>query len=105
MDEVGRRRHVAEIASGAPVLQFWHEHGAQWAKEEASAEDRARILEIAEKLKGAADERATAIAVSELKAVWAGGFPSGSDAFGWDEMNDRLPDAALLAFVRGAASV
>tara|TARA_R110000868_G_scaffold10697_5_gene51963 strand:- start:2316 stop:2705 length:390 start_codon:yes stop_codon:yes gene_type:complete len=104
MDDIARRRHVSEVATRSDVLDFWRDHGAQWATEEASSEDRARIAQIAQKIKGMSDERATEAAVSELQSIWQEGFPSGDDAFGWNEMNDRLPDAAMLAFVRGVAS-
>jgi hypothetical protein len=104
MDDIARRRRVSEVATRSDVLEFWRDHGAQWASEEASVEDRARIVAIAQKINGMTDGRATQAAISELQAIWQEGFPAGDDAFGWNEMNDHLPDEAMLAFVRGVAS-
>lgn len=101
MNDIGRNHQTATIAIRPDVLAFWQEHGQQWAREEASSEDRAQIAAIAKSIDGLTDDRAAAIAIPKLQVIWNDGFPSGSDAFGWNEMNDRLPDAALLAFVRG----
>jgi hypothetical protein len=105
MDDIARRRRVSEVATRTDVLDFWRDHGTQWATEEASTEDRARIAQIAQRIEGMPDACATAAALSELQSIWREGFPSGEDTFGWNEMNDRLPDAAMLAFVRGVATV
>lgn len=105
MDDIARRRHVSEVAIRSDVLDFWRDHGVQWATDEASSEDRARIAQIAQNIERMSDERATEAAVSQLQSIWQEGFPSGEGAFGWNEMNDRLPDAAMLAFVRGVAAV
>lgn len=85
------------------VNAFWHAHGADWAREEASPEDLARISEIVAGVEGLREQEAATRIAARFREVWSKGFSSPAEAWGWDEMNDRLPDVMLLSFARGAA--
>lgn len=92
-------------AVSEPVLSFWRDHGRAWAAAEASQEDLQVIRQLAARigaLRKKARERET---VGSLKRIWAEGFDDSSAAFPWDGLDDRLPAAALVAFVTGAGEV
>ncbi len=85
------------------VNAFWRAHGAEWAREEASPEDLARVSDFVAAVEGLAEKEAGTRIAARFREVWNTGFSSPADAWGWNEMNDRLPDAMLLSFSRGAA--
>jgi hypothetical protein len=85
------------------VNAFWHAHGAAWAREDASPDDLARISDILASVQGLREQEAATQIAARFREVWNTGFSSPADAWGWDEMNDRLPDTMLLSFARGAA--
>jgi hypothetical protein len=84
------------------LTAFWRDHGKQWAQEEATASDLARIADLARRVAGMPQDEQKATVVAELQAIWEKGFATQDDAFGWDEMNDQLPPSALVAFIEGA---
>lgn len=85
------------------VKAFWHAHGAEWAREEARPEDLARVVDIVAAVEDLPEKEAVTRIAARFREVWNDGFSSPADAWGWNEMNDRLPDAMLLSFARGAA--
>jgi hypothetical protein len=85
------------------VMAFWRAHGAEWAREEATPEDLARVSGFVAAVEGLPDKVAAKRTAAHFREVWSKGFTSPADAWGWDEMNDRLPDAVMLSFARGAA--
>ena len=100
-----RARGKLRVAAGFgndEVMAFWREHGAEWAREEASPDDLDRIAGFLDSVKGLSDREAAAKLATLFRQVWNAGFSSPEEAWGWEEMGDRLPDAALLAFARGA---
>lgn len=105
MDEAVQRLRVSKISSSEPVLAFWRDHGRQWALEEASFDDLSRVAEIAERVSGKGDAAAALGVEAELREIWRAGFSDPADAYGWNEMDDKLPAAAFLAFIRGAHEV
>lgn len=97
------RYRIATGFGSKEVNAFWHEHGATWAREEASPEDLARISDIVAAVEGLREHEAATRIAARFREVWSAGFASPAEAWGWDEMNDRLPDVMLLSFARGAA--
>jgi hypothetical protein len=97
------RYRMATGFGSKEVNAFWHEHGATWAREEASPEDLARVSDIVASVQGLREQEAATRIAARFREVWSKGFSSTADAWGWDEMNDRLPDTMLLSFARGAA--
>ena len=98
-----RRLRNARSADSGELRAFWRNHGRDWATDEASPEDRARIVALAEKLAPMSASQQELEVVTALKAIWRDGFLDPTDAFGWDDMNDGLPASSLVPFVLGAA--
>lgn len=84
------------------VMAFWRDHGAEWAREEAAPDDLERIAGFVASVQDLSEKDAAAGVAARFREIWSKGFSSPEDAWGWDEMADRLPDLALLAFARGA---
>jgi hypothetical protein len=101
MDEMIKRLRVSRQAQSEEILKFWRDHGCEWARSEASYDDIVKLVTISQSAQAAAPESAEAIAVSQLQAIWDAGFPGEPAPYGWNEMDDRLPPAALTAFIRG----
>lgn len=87
------------------LAAFWRDHGAEWARDEADRNDLRRISEILGSTHGLSDRKAAAKVALSFRQVWNEDFSSREDTFGWDEMGDKLPNTALLAFARGADEV
>jgi hypothetical protein len=104
MNSVLRRLRISRVAVSEEVLDFWRSHGAEWAREEADFGDLERVAKIVDKTRGMIDQAAAAQVAADFREIWRAGFSDPRDAFGWNEMNDGLPEAALLAFARGAHS-
>lgn len=102
MHDAVQRLRLSKAATSDPVLGFWREHGREWALGEASHEDLSRIAAAVERTEGKPEAAAAAEVVADFREVWRVGFADATDAYGWNEMNDGLPDAALLAFAKGA---
>jgi hypothetical protein len=100
MEDMVKRLRVSRHAESEEVLAFWREHGKQWAQQEASHEDIKKLVTVLQSSLSAG-EAAESVALSQLQAIWTAGFSDSASAYGWNEMNDELPPAALLAFVRG----
>ena len=101
-----RVRGSLRVATGfgnEEVMAFWREHGAEWAREDATPEDLARISGFVASVEGLPDKDAAAHIAARFREVWNTGFSSPAESWGWDEMGDRLPDLAMLSFARGAA--
>ena len=101
-----RARGNLRVATGfgnEELMAFWREHGAEWAREEARPEDLARVVDIVAAVEGLPEKEAVTRIAARFREVWNDGFSSPAEAWGWNEMNDRLPDAMLLSFARGAA--
>lgn len=105
MTDTLRRLRISRTAESAEVLQFWRDHGTEWARDEASHADLQVIGTLAERISNLPEARAVQECTAELRQIWRSGFLSPEDAFGWNEMNDQLPDRALHAFVLGAGAV
>lgn len=84
-------------------MAFWRQHGAEWAREDASPNDLARVADLVVAVEDLSEKEAASRIAGRFREVWETGFSSSADAFGWDEMNDRPPDAALLSFARRVA--
>jgi hypothetical protein len=102
-NRVRGRVRIATGVGNEEVMAFWRAHGADWAREEASPEDLARVADIVAAVEGLPEKEAVTRIAARFREVWNAGFSSPAEAWGWDEMNDRLPDAMLLSFARGAA--
>lgn len=102
MRDAFQRLRLSKAATSDPVLGFWREHGREWALGEASHEDLSRIAAVVERAKGKSEIAAAGAIVADFREIWRAGFADAADAYGWSEMNDGLPDIALLAFARGA---
>jgi hypothetical protein len=96
---IARNRNRDDLAA------FWRDHGAEWARDEADPNDLRRLSEILVSTHGLSNKKAAATVALSFRQVWKDGFSSREDAFGWDEMGDKLPETALLAFARGADEV
>jgi len=96
---------IARNRSSKELAAFWRDHGAEWARDGADRDDLRRISEILVSTHGLSEKKAAATVALSFRRVWNDGFPSCGDAFGWNEMGDSLPDAALLAFARGVDEV
>jgi hypothetical protein len=103
-EQMIRRLRLERHAKSDEVLTFWREHGRKWAREEAGLQDITRIATVSEAARGQFGANATSLVAAELKNIWKDGFQNPADAFGWNEMNDHLPEAALFAFVQGVES-
>ena len=99
------KQRIARNRSREEVAAFWHDHGAEWARDEADRNDLRRISEILVSTHGLSDRKAAAKVALSFRQVWNDCFSSREDSFGWDEMGDTLPQTALLAFARGADEV
>jgi hypothetical protein len=102
MDDMIRRLRVEREAESEQILAFWRDHGRDWARQEASYNDLKLIGELADHIAGLSSPEKLVEVESALRAVWRTGFATPSEAFGWNDMNDALPAAALVAFVEGA---
>lgn len=103
---VARVRGNLKVASGfgrEEVMAFWRQHGAEWAREDACPNDLTRVADLVAAVEDLSEKEAASRIAARFREVWETGFSSSADAFGWTEMNDRLPDVALLSFARGAA--
>lgn len=95
-----QRLRLERLAASSEVLSFWREHGYRWTQAEAGLRDIQTLACIGERTLNLSEQDAARLVASELKAIWNEGFQA-NDTFAWDEMNDQLPEAALLAFVQG----
>lgn len=102
--EETRRERVAEASSNETLTNFWWEHGRAWAEHEAGADDLNTIASLARRIELLGKAEAESQVTAELEAIWRDGFQNSADAFGWNDMNDQLPAAAMVAFVKGAGS-
>lgn len=96
-----KRLRVSRDAESPDVIEFWRQHGTEWAREEASFAEIKRLADIAKAAAGQAPEYAIPFALGELKAIWRTGWPSLTEPYGWDDMNDMLPPSAYMAFLQG----
>ena len=103
-DALVRRRRIDQSADTDALRAFWREHGREWASQEASPEDLEQIASLARRVARFDKARTETEVVGELKSIWGQGFTNPVDAFGWDEMNDQLPPAAMVAFVEGVGA-
>lgn len=103
MQDAVERLRLSKVAASEPVLAFWKEHGRDWALHEGDHADVARVAAIAKRVAGKSDAVAAGEVSAEFREIWRAGFSDREEAYGWNEMGDGLPDAALLAFARGAA--
>ena len=99
-----RRERIAEASSNDTLTNFWWEHGRSWAEHEADADDLNTIASLARRIDPLGKAEAESQVIAELEAIWRGGFQNSADAFGWNDMNDQLPAAAMVAFVKGAGA-
>lgn len=86
------------------MLEFWRQHGIEWARDEASFTEIKRLIDISKTAAGQQAEEAVSYVVGELKAIWRAGWTGSVEPYGWDEMNDMLPPKAYLAFLQGVES-
>lgn len=100
--ELRHDQRVEQSKHADPILSFWRSHGLDWGREEANPDDLGYLGRLAMELEPLSREQAEITVVRELKSAWATGFANPADALGWDDMNDRLPASALVAFVEGA---
>ncbi|MEO1135531.1 MAG: hypothetical protein AAFW68_02835 [Pseudomonadota bacterium] len=105
VNQLLQRLRVSKLSESPALEEFWRSHGSDWAREEAEYADIAFIGGLAERVESLPRDRAIRETVEALKTVWRDGFSSPEDALSWNEMNDRLPDSAILAFVEGVALV
>lgn len=96
-----KRLRVSRDAESAELLDFWHQHGKEWAREESSFGAMRRLVNISAAATVRPAEDAAPFAVGELKAIWHAGWSGTSEPYGWDEMDDMLPASAYLAFLQG----
>ena len=99
--EMVRRLRLSRDSEAPEVLEFWRQHGSEWAREEATYAEIQRLVGISKAASALSGEAAVAHALSELKAIWRAGWPGSVEPYGWDEMNDMLPSSAYLAFLQG----
>ena len=99
--EMVKRLRVDRDAESEEVLGFWRDHGTIWAREEATYKQIELLAEIALRTRGLKNGAAIDQVTVALKAIWKNGFADPADAYGWDEMTDRLPRSAYLAFIQG----
>lgn len=99
--EMVRRLRLSRDSETAEILEFWRQHGSEWAREEGTYAEIRRLVDISKTASALSGEAALSHALGELKAIWRGGWTSSSEAYGWDEMNDMLPASAYLAFLQG----
>lgn len=101
------RAHLRVTGSvgNAEVGEFWRSHGAEWAREQAEPEDLSRISGFLTSLNGLPESQAAPRIAEMFRQIWDDGFSDPDGALDWNEMGDRLPDVALLAFARGADEV
>ena len=100
-----RKARLDREASSPAVLAFWRDHGRDWAIGDASDKDLDLVENLSNRIATLRRKRQEAEVASLFRQVWEKGFSNAADAFAWDGMNDRLPPAALAAFVEGATSV
>jgi hypothetical protein len=96
-----KRLRLSRDAESPEVLEFWRQHGAEWAREEASFAEIRRLVDISKAAAARSAGDAATYALAELKAIWRAGWPGSVEPYGWDEMNDMLPSLAYLAFLQG----
>lgn len=96
------RVRVSRVAQSDEFLDFWRNHGGEWAGEEAHGPDLDRISEVLKANANLSDRAMGAALAAHFRAVWDRGFANPDEAWLWDGMPDGLPDSALLAFARGA---
>ena len=99
--EMVKRLRVSRDAESPDVLEFWRQHGTEWAREEATYAEIKRLVDVSKGAAAQPPEDAAPYAVGELKAIWRTGWPGSIEPYGWDEMNDMLPASAYLAFLQG----
>lgn len=99
--EMVRRLRVSRDAESPEVLEFWRQHGTEWASEEATYAEIQRLVEISKAASALPVDDVIPHIVGELRAIWRNGWPASAEAYGWDEMNDMLPPSAYLAFLQG----
>lgn len=99
--EMVKRLRVSRDSESPEILEFWRQHGMEWAREEAAFGELQRLVEISKAASALPAEAGALHAVSELKAIWRAGWSASSEAYGWDEMNDMLPASAYRAFLQG----
>jgi hypothetical protein len=99
--EMVKRLRLSRDAEAPDVLDFWRQHGTDWAREEASFTEIKRMVDICRAAAAQPMQDAAPYAVGELKAIWRAGWPGSMEPYGWDEMNDMLPALAYLAFLQG----
>jgi hypothetical protein len=101
MEDAVNQPDFSQPIQSDEVLAFWREHGRRWALEEASRDDIMKLVAISEVAASAPPEQAAGAVSAKLHQIWNEGFSGAIAPYGWDEMNDRLPETALLAFVQG----
>lgn len=99
--EMVTRLRVSRDAESPSVLEFWRQHGTDWAREEGSFADIKRMVDICRAAAAKPAHDAAAYVVDELKTIWRAGWPGSTEPYGWDEMNDMLPPLAYVAFLQG----
>ena len=105
MEQVIRRMRVSRARESAALTDFWRDHGRRWAMEEAEYADVQTLAGLYEQVSILPEKDRVGALVGELKQIWRNGFSNPAEAFGWNEMNDGLPDSAFLAFAGGVHSV
>jgi hypothetical protein len=101
MEDTANQPGAEQPSQSDEVLAFWREHGRQWALEEASRDDIMKLVAISQVGASAGPGQAPGVVSAKLQQIWNEGFSKAIAPYGWDEMNDRLPETALLAFVQG----
>lgn len=99
--EMLKRLRVSRDAESPDVLEFWRQHGTDWAREEGSFAEIKRMVDICRAAAAQPAQDAAPYAVGELKAIWRAGWSGSTEPYGWDEMNDMLPPLAYMAFLQG----
>lgn len=89
-------------AVSLPALAFWRDLGREWASTEATAADLAYVRSLSERIRTLRAQPKQAEVIAAFQRVWGEGFSDPAVAIPWDGMNDRMPPAALVAFVEGA---
>lgn len=82
------------------VLEFWRDFGRTWARDEASAEDRAHVDALFRRAEAGGAPR---VVRQGFERQWRDGFEAGEAGVPWTVIPAVLPDAAYFAFAEGAS--
>ena len=76
--EMVKRLRVSRDAESPDVLEFWRQHGTDWARDEGSFAEIKRMVDICRAAAAQPAQDTAPYAVGELKAIWRAGWPGAS---------------------------